>query len=373
MLHKINLSACTAHLEWVVQLQGDLLRALCDPAVVAGDVTVDWVKARRVDIDAAWVNRFCAWSKEKKSMLDRMQAVATLTGADKQAVVAHYEHNLRYPEAFAAAAAPSPPATTALPDGLSVSAVTAYRDFFEMFYAPIFYRKKGYPINAPDLNGELFTKEQYLGAYHAANPEMKVCPLCDGSMDGAELDHWLAQKHLPELNCHPQNLVEICGACNGRTNKGEKLALEPGQANPFGNWFHPHLRPAADSFEIARQGERVRLASNDGQTQTMLNNFGRLINLGTRWTREWATQIDRLQSKLRGCARRGEHVDAHALRSKLESWMHDATDEIGMAPNSLLEAHVLSVAIVEGSDIFMELLTYATAPPIAETPRLNCR
>ena len=58
MLHRVDLPACTQDLRWVVQLQGDLLRALCDPAIAAGDVTVDWVKARRADIDATRVERF---------------------------------------------------------------------------------------------------------------------------------------------------------------------------------------------------------------------------------------------------------------------------------------------------------------------------
>lgn len=369
MLHRINLPACTQHLEWVVQLQGDLLRALCGIGVAPAHVTVDWVKACRTDIDANWMERFCGWSKQdnakvSKSVLVRMQAVAALPDADKQTLLTHYDTNLRYPESFKDAV-PPPPATTPLPDGLSDNSVAAYREFFELFYDPIIYRAKGYPIAAPELNGKPFTKDQYLEAYHAANRNLKVCPLCDGTMDGAELDHWLAKKHLPELNCHPQNLVEICGACNSRTNKGERLALDVAQANPFDSWFHPYLRPATENFAVARQGERLRLVSDDGQSQTMLNNFGQLINLGTRWSREWATQIDRIQSKLRNSARRGHPLDEAEIREKIKNWLNDADAEIGLAAYAMLEKQVLSSALAHGSDAFAELVAYAQAQPAA--------
>lgn len=358
MLHKINLPACTQHLEWVVQLQGDLLHALCNPAVTADDVTADWVKARRADIDAAWVERFCAWSKEKRSVLDRMKAIAGLSNADKQALVGHYDSNLRYPEAFDAAV-PPPPATTPLPDGLSENAVVTYRNFFELFYAPIFYRDKGYPIGAPDLNGQPFTKDQYLEAYHAANPDVKVCPLCDGSMDGAELDHWLAKKHLPELNCHPQNLVEICGTCNSVTNKGEKLALAAGQPNPFGGWLHPHLRPATGLFAVRINHGVPNLVSDDAVIQGRLDLCNGLINLTKRWTEECRAQFRGIEQRIRNHRRRGTAYDEQKLREQLESWKTDAEAEQGIQGYKLLQASLLSNALVVGSDSFVEFMNYA--------------
>ena len=359
MLHSINLSACTQHLGWVVQLQGDLLRALCDPAIAAGDVTVDWVKARRADIGPAWVERFCTWSKEKKSVLDRMRGVAGLPAVDKQSLVAHYERNLRYPDAFNAAL-PAPPATTPLKDRLSANGATAFCDFFELFYSPIFYRKKGYPIVAPDLNGKPFTKDRYLAACHAANPDMKVCPLCDGSMDGAELDHWLVQKHLPELNCHPQNLLEVCGACNSRTNKGEKLAMDKVPAAPFDNWFHPHLRPAVGLFAVKIQHGKPTLVSDDPVIQGRLDSFNGLINLSKRWTDEYRNQCKRIEQRIRHHRRRGIAFDEKKLRAKLESWKTDAEGERGIGYYKLLETSLLSLSLLDRTDIFIEFLTYAT-------------
>jgi len=176
MLFTINLPVCSQHLQWVVQFRGDLLHSLCVPHIGVVDVTNGWAKALRPDIDGNWIDRFCGWTIKDKSILVRMQAVASLLAADKQTLITHYDNNLRYQEAFADAT-PPPPVTTPLPAVLSEDAVAAYLDFFEMFYAPIFYNDKGYSIEAADLNGKRFTKNYYLEAYSAANQDLKVCPL----------------------------------------------------------------------------------------------------------------------------------------------------------------------------------------------------
>ncbi len=360
MLHRINLPDCAHHLDWIVRLQGDLLRLLCDANLCAENVTVDWVKAQRPDLDTKWTERYCAWFRNGKTILDRMQAVANLPSIEKQDVLTHYEHNLRYPEAFHAAL-PLPPVTTVLSDGLSAIAIGAYRDFFEMHYAPIFYRDKGYPIDAADLSGQQFTRDHYLKAYRTANPNMQVCPICDGSMDGAELDHWLAQKHLPELNCHPQNLVEICHSCNSRTNKGERLTLDPGEPDPFANWLHPHLRPAAGQSEIKVEHGIPRLASNDPVVQTRFDKFSSLVNLTRRWTKEYRTQFKGIQNRIRHHRRRGKVFDQHELMEQLHLWKTDAEAEQGIRSHMLLEVALLSLAVNCSSHAFNELLEYATA------------
>ena len=360
MLHRIKLPACTQHLDWVVQLQDHLLRTLCDANLCAVSVTVDWVEAQRPDLGAEWTKRFCAWLKNGKSILDRMQGVAALPGTAKQALLAHYEINLRYPEAFEATL-PRPPATTPLPGRLSADAAGAYQDFFELFYAPIFYRSKGYPIDAEDLNGQAFTKDQYLEAYRAANPNMKVCPTCDGSMDGAQLDHWLAQKHLPELNCHPQNLVVICDSCNNPTNKGQKLALDTAEADPFGNWFHPYLRSAVGQSEIKIEDGEPSLVSDDPSVQTRLDKFSGLMNLTKRWTKEYRTQFKGIEQRVRNHCRKGRKFDERGLMSQLESWKIDAEAEQGIRPHKLLEMALLSLAMDASSHVFNELMEYATA------------
>jgi len=316
MLHKINQPACTQHLNWVVALQSDFLDALCDRDSCDRDVTVNWIKAKRSDVDATWIESFCGWSIRSRSILDRMRAITALPDPDKQNLKNLHANNLRYSEGFKSDGC-RPPVTTPLPADLSAAAQSAYKDFFEMFYAPIFYRDKGYPIDAPDLNGTRFTKDTYLEAMHTANPQLKVCPLCDGGRDGAQLDHWLAKTHLPELNCHPYNLIEICSACNSQTNKGEKLALDPGVAEVFREWFHPYLRPAYGNFEIKIEHGTPMLASDNPSIQARLDKFNGLINLTQRWTDEYRTQMDGILGRLRHHRRLGKQFDEKVLRDKL--------------------------------------------------------
>ena len=360
MLHRINLPDCTTHLDWIVQLQCDLLHALCDPAIGVDNVTKEWVKSIRPDIDDDWMNRFCNWSTGGNSMLERMKAVARLTTEEKQSVIEHYEANLQFPNAFDDAK-PNSPATKPLPDDLSKPATRAYRDFFEMFYAPIFYRqsrRQGYPVESAELD-KRFSKSVYLEAYREANEHLKVCPLCDGSMDGAQLDHWLAKKHLPELNCHPHNLVEICPACNSVSNKGEKLALDNGDAQPFENWFHPLLRPAAGQYTIEVCTGKPRLKSDDPLVQARIDKLDWLVNLSRRWARKYDNLVSRIQERIRHHRRRGRAWDRESLLAKINDWITDAEAELGLGEYKLLETALLNEAQIHGSTIFAELLIYS--------------
>ena len=360
VLHRIELPDCRQHLEWIVRLQDDLLQALCDPGLAAGQVTADWVAAQRPDIDAAWIRRFCGWAKAGRSVIARMQAVASLPAHDKHALLGHYRVNLRFHEAFYENPGSTPP-TTPLHDQFSAHAAGAYRNFFEMFYAPIFYRDKGYPIDAEDLNGEPFTRDHYLHAYRTTNDRTHVCPTCDGSMDGAELDHWLAKKHLPELNCHPENLVEICSACNGPANKGGKLALDGASSDPFDDWFHPHLRSAAGAYAVSVEKGKPRLVSPLTKAQTRLDTFSDLVNLSSRWENEYRAQFKCIAQRIRHRRRVGRTLDEPALLSQLASWKTDAETEQGLRPHQLLETALLSVALDPSSSAFSEFLDYATA------------
>ncbi len=358
MLYQINLPNSTQYLEWIVQFQSDLLHALCNPTVNAPTVTVDWVKQQRQDIDDGWMNRFCRWKKDGKSMLERMKAIARLSQANKLAIIIHYKNNLRYIEAFIDGQTP-PPKTTPLPHDWVNDTASIYRNFFEMFYNPIFYNKKGYPIQADDLDGQLFTKDNYLKAYRNTNSNIDVCLLCDGGMDGCELDHWLPKtNYFPELNCHPQNLIEICKNCNSVTTKGEHLAMDEDEDQPFAKWLHPHLRSAEGNFRLEKQDFTVRLVSDDEIIQQKLDNFGKLIKLGSRWFREWKTQEKIVKKHIRRYVNQ-EHLDDVHIRTKIEDLKRNIETEIGLEPHSLVKICFLDSVLDENSSEFEELSTYA--------------
>ncbi len=359
MLHRINLPNCRHALEWIVQLQDDLITALCADDVRAADVTPEWIIAKRPDIDSAWINRFCTWKKEKATFLEYMQRIAALPPAAKGQIIQHFHNNLKYHEAFDSTK--NPPQTVSINNVLNQDAAMKYCAFLELFYDPTFYNPKGFPIDANGNAGGKFHKDVYLECFRNINDEVRVCPLCDGGLDGSEVDHWLAKKHFPELSCEPHNLVEICSACNSRANKGEKQALSSGATKPFDNWFHPYLRPASGAFSIQIEAKGIiKLNGQTAQDDLCINKLDTLINLCKRWGEEYrSVQIKRIENKIRGRRRTGAVFTEQSLKSLIENWIVDAKSEIGLEPHAMLEESVLSVASDTNSALFKEFLHYA--------------
>ncbi len=361
MLHKIKLPNCHPALSWIVQLQTDLLTALCAHNINQADVTMEWVAAQRPDIADEWINKFCSWVKGGKSILDHMQDIAGLPNHIKDELLTHFQENSQFVDSFDAGK--NPPPTQQLQQGMSNDADKKYRAFLVLFYDPVFYKGKGYPV-ATNGNNDVavrFHKNSFLKSCHTKNKNVTVCPLCDGSLDGSQVDHWLAKAHFPELSCQPYNLIEICQACNSRSNKGEKLVLDNGNGRPFDDWFHPYLRPAVDEFTIRIQQKGIIefQFATDRQKKRM-ENFDALINLQSRWTLEYRTQIKRIQSKIRG-KKKKVNLTKDSLRHILEDWRDDAEHEIGLKPNAILEKCVLSLAVDTESYLFEEFIVYATS------------
>ncbi len=361
MLHAINLPGCRPAFEWIVQLQIDLFTALCDPNIGADDITVEWITARRPDISEEWLTKFCGWVKEKVSILERLQNIAALPDITKTQLLQHFNNNLRYEEAFNPAQ--TPPATTQLQENMPDAADKKYRAFLVIFYDPVFYKSKGYPVTLDGNGGAdtIFHKDVFLEDSHTVNDDIRVCPLCDGALDGSQVDHWLAKKHFPELSCHPHNLIEICQACNNGSNKGQKLALNNGNARPFDDWFHPYLRQASGKFTIQIQPKGIpQLQGGNAQDMTRLANLDSLINLQSRWTTEYKTQVKRIQKKISGKKKRGTVFDNHSLKTLIDDWCDDVRDEIGLKPNAIVEESVLALASDVTSHLFEEFSDYAT-------------
>jgi len=366
MLHRINIPACRAQLEWIVQLQWRLLTALCQPDVKSQDITVDWVIAQSPDLGHRWVTTFCSRKDQidsiKRPMLQHMQAIAGLASADKQALVEAFEHDQQFHLAFEANSS-QPRRLRGLSSFQNQGAVEAVRGFFESFYAPNFYANAGYDIPQVDGSVVRFHRGEFFKHFQVANPQMCVCPMCDGDWGEPHVDHFYPKSQYPYLSCHPLNLVPICPTCNSPQNKGEKLPLTSDKDDPMTDWFHPYLRSAQGSFQVRFErladGTTPVLFSPDPQVQARLDNLEHLIKLNQRWrkalSREFQVTLRRIEKR---CKATGHPMSKEELVAKLSEWAEDEECEIGLKAFGLVSTRYLQCAASGDAVIFDELWIY---------------
>src|SRR4051794_18905148 len=99
MLHPIKVPSCYPALEWVVQLQRDLLAKLCEPATTAAIVTPLWIAGIRPDC-TTWLEKFVRRSYRGTSLLSAMQTIAAGSRFQKQRILAHFVDNQAFGESF---------------------------------------------------------------------------------------------------------------------------------------------------------------------------------------------------------------------------------------------------------------------------------
>lgn len=363
MLHKLNVASCRANLDWIMQLQRRLLAALCDPNVTSSQVIVDWVLACLPDLDQQWVIAFCG-RKDKinnvgKMMLEHMQAIAAFPANMKQQLLNVFDNDQLFHLAFD----PVNPQIRQLTDISSLndqSAINTIRGFLESFYSPNFYANVGYRIPHANGNAIHFHKDEFLDQFKRDNPDVLVCPLCDGSLDGVEVDHFYPKSKYPSLSINPLNLVPICPICNTRANKGEQVPLTPGAPDPMADWFHPYLRPAAGTFQV--RFEKVKggmvpvLFSDDPLVKKRLDNLDRLVNLKLRWRGQVSNRVQSTQGWIRRHRERvGHQLTEDELAIKLQEWAENAEFDYGRQPHSIIATHYLKSASTKEPTTYDEL------------------
>lgn len=366
MLHRLNIPSCRSHLEWIIQLQRTLLTGLTNPALTPAGVTVAWVIAQWPDLGERWIRNFCSRKDEitglRQPMLAHMRAIAAFPAHLKQELLAAFDNDQLFPQAFA-----NPPQAhvlcglTFLPDDAMRSAA---RGLLETFYSPTFYPQIGYQIPQPGSAPFEFNRKSLVDRFDNENPCVCVCPYCDGSRDGAQVDHFYPKSDYPALSCQPLNLVPICSSCNSTSNKGSKVPLTPGVAPSTAEWFHPYLRSAQGYFDIrfessAEGGTVPALFNTDSQTQARLDNLDSLLNLKRRWRGALQRHIQATQNKIRMYHQKlGRALSREELIAKLQELAENTECEIGLLPFCLIEMHYLRQAAAQTQTAFDELWDY---------------
>jgi hypothetical protein len=383
VLYKVNVPLCREHLFWIVDLQRQFLTKICDATVTPNVVTADWIVSQIPDIGEEWLRAFCK-SKDKiesvkRSVISHMQVIAGAEPSVKQAVLDSFNHDVQLLIEIEQGNA-NDHSLHGLKHIASNVVAEAVRGLLETFYNPQFYtrpgKESGYTIVQGDATTR-FHKDFYLSQFDAENPDVAVCPLCDGSRLGAQVDHIYPKSLYPFLSCHPLNLVPICFRCNKIGAKGNNPPLNPDDPNPMEYWFHPYLQPLLDWAQLEQHPETqvfsIQFFQADDETaphltsqeQVIIERLKNLDNL-VKLTREWKQVLSQTIREQQRNIRRLKHkeapyVDDTMLKDKLTEWAEDRRRGIGFDPYAILRSYYYA-AVREDSNLFDELWVYYNQP-----------
>src|SRR6266540_6021293 len=99
MLHPIKVPSCAPALEWLVQVQQDILTKLCSPITTKTIITPEWAAAIRPDC-ASWLKKFARRTYKNRTLLSSMQTIAAASPTQKRAIVSHFRISQLFAEAF---------------------------------------------------------------------------------------------------------------------------------------------------------------------------------------------------------------------------------------------------------------------------------
>jgi hypothetical protein len=349
----------------MVALQRRLLNALCQDSLQSA-TTIDeaWLLNALGDlaIDPEWFGRFCNWQHEGQTLLDRARSIANFSAKIKTHLLADFENDLAFEALFDPEAQGARDLVGLAPlRALDPQAAEVVHRFFESFYNPSFYT--GYRIPTAGNSAD-FTRRRFVQDFQDCNSDLSVCPMCDGDLGNAKVDHFFPRAAYPYLSVHPLNLVPICDDCNGPGGKHETPPLSPNATGHHtDDWFHPYLRSACGTYTIGfeehQAGTTPILTGATSQTQRRLTNLTLLCHLDERWRRalSWKTRI--AQNHIRRAREDlGRSLTEGELCERLEEWAHSAEDEIGLESFALIKTAYFQSASQKVPTLFNELWIY---------------
>jgi hypothetical protein len=280
---------------------------LCQPATAAGHVSQQGLQppVLATAIEADWLWGLLQRIEFGQTLLSRAQTIAALPAAQKTALATWVQTISALPAQFQPGAA-AWPVTRPL---ASKQDWNAFKALMESFYEKGFVDGLPYQTDGTPTAAGGVTYAEYVRAFRAAhrlypNPNgREVCVLCGGPLgDTAHVDHWVTKGAFPLLSVCADNLQLICSTCNEAPNKGQKPVHSGGS---FADWFHPYLCPGNGSVQLdyvpTEFAVRCGTAPAD---QPKASNLDGLLNLSSRWTREFKAEHARQMDVLRRRERR---------------------------------------------------------------------
>lgn len=369
MLHQISFpETCRPFFNWIVDLQRQLVTTLCqEPVDDVNEIDEDWLFERvskNLEVDQEWFGHFCNWrrKREEPSLLECTRSIAGFPAEIRGRLLADFENDHTFESLFDPEAQnPSDLVGLSPLQRIYPEITKIVHRFFESFYDPALYRGYSIPNEGHFAN---FGRGKFVHDFSAANPDVCVCPMCDGDLGTAKVDHFYPKSVYPYLSCHPHNLIPICEGCNGTSGKFEKQPLSSSDTgHQTDDWFHPYLRSAARTFSITfeqlEDGLIPVLTSDDDETKTRLKNLTELLNLSGRWRTALSFKMRIAQNHVRRVRNDlGRPLTESELCDKLIEWAISAEDEIGLESFALVKAEYFWRASEKDPILFDELWIY---------------
>lgn len=332
MLKPIRRVACSPALAACQQLMQRFALWLCDPATTGAHINQQDLQPPVLVsvIEANWLWDFLQRVDAGQSLLSRAQTIAAMPAAQKTALVA-------WIQTVSTLAAKFQPAPTPWPINRPVASESdwiAFKELFESFYKKGFdsglpYLPNGTPTAAGGVNYADYVLD--FRNTHRLNPDphaREVCVLCGGPLgDTPQVDHWVLESKFPLLSVCADNLCLICSTCNEAPNKGKKPVHSNGS---FADWFHPYLRSGNElvRLDYVLPDLSVRCSATTSADQPKATKLDELLNLSSRWTREFkAEYITRQDALNRREKRRLQNAQARHTQADIltyvQNWQAD--------------------------------------------------
>lgn len=328
MLKPIHRVACSPALAACQRLMQRFALWLCQPATAVADLNQLGLQPPTLAtaIETNWLWEFLQRVDAGQTLLSHAQTLAAMPAAEKAALADWVQKVSALPAQFQAAPAPWPVNRPAVGD----SAWKAFKALMEAFYEKAFKSTGGLPYLAdgtPTAIGGT-TYVDYVGAFrdaHRANPDphaREVCVLCGGPLgDTPHVDHWIIKSAFPLLSVCADNLQLICSTCNEAPNKGDKPVHSTGS---FADWFHPYLRPGSGTLQLdyVLPELAVHCVATTAADQPKADHLDKLLNLSSRWAREFKAEYARHQDVLRVRERRRiENAQARHTQVEIQDYV----------------------------------------------------
>lgn len=332
MLKSIHHVACSPALAACQRLMKRFALWLCDPSTTVANINQQGLQPPVLAsaIEANWLWDFLQRIDARQPLLSRAQTVAAMPLAQKANLAT-------WIQTVSVLATQFQPEPTLWPTNRPVASESdwkAFKALMEAFYEKGFRSGLPYQPNGTPTAADGVDYAAYVNAFrdaHCLNPAphaREVCVLCGGPLGEApHVDHWVIKSAFPLLSVCADNLQLICSTCNEAPNKGDKPVHSAGS---FADWFHPYLRPGNGTLKLdyVLSEFSVQCSAANPADQPKAANLDALLNLASRWTREFKAEyakhqdvlIRREQRRLKSAQARHTQVE---ILSYIQQWQAD--------------------------------------------------